>query len=101
MKDRLSRCVLLPGAAVLVAFVLAGGAGAAVRTDLRPGAAGTALDGTYSVNLPAYMLGTVDLPAGFQPYAPLEGGRAKALVASAGQGMISLVHAYVRDWVSP
>lgn len=105
MRDWLSRCALLSGIGVLVAFVLAGGASAAVRADLRADAPRTTQAGPYAVNLPAHMLGAADLPAGFRPYAPLtgplDGARAKALVASAGQGMVSLIHAYVRDWVSP
>jgi hypothetical protein len=104
MKYWLSRCALLPGSALLVAFVLAGSAGAAVHADVRPGAAGTTMTGTYRVDLPAYMLDTADLPAGFRPYAPLTGplnaARAKVLMKSAAQGAASLVHGYVRDWTS-
>jgi hypothetical protein len=103
MKYWLSRCAFLPGSAVLV-FVLAGSASAAVHTEVRWGAAGTTTSGTYSVNLPAYMLDTADLPAGFQPYAPLTGplnaARAKELLKSPAQGAVSLVHGYVRDWTS-
>lgn len=104
MKYWLSRCALLPGTAVLVAFVLAGSAGAAAGSEVRSGAAGTAMSGSYSVNLAAYMLDTADLPAGFRPYAPLTGplnaARAKILMKSAAQGAVSLVHGYVRDWIS-
>jgi hypothetical protein len=104
MNGWLSRSALLPGAAVIMVFAIASSASAAVHTDLRPGAAGTALDGNYSVNLPAYMLDTANLPAGFQPYAPLTGpldaARAKVVMESAAQGAVSLVHAYVRDWIS-
>ena len=62
------------------------------------------MSGSYSVNLAAYMLDTADLPAGFRPYAPLTGplnaARAKILMKSAAQGAVSLVHGYVRDWIS-
>ena len=62
------------------------------------------MSGGYSVNLPAYMLDTADLPAGFQPYAPLTGplnaARAKVLMKAAAQGAVPLVHGYVRDWIS-
>ncbi|HXC81333.1 MAG TPA: hypothetical protein VNV62_05705 [Trebonia sp.] len=104
MKYWLSRCALLPGTAVLVAFVLAGSAGAAVRSEVRPGVAGTTMSGGYSVNLAAYMLDTADLPTGFRPYAPLTGpldaARARELMKSAVQSAASLVHGYVRDWIS-
>ena len=107
MKGWLSRCVLLPGAMALVAFVLAGSAGAAVRADLggsRP-AKTTRAAGSYNVNLAAYMLDTADMPAGFvangRLTGPLDSARAKALGDSvAAQGAATLLHGYVKNWTS-
>jgi hypothetical protein len=106
MKGWLSRSVLLPGAAVLFAFLLAGSAGAAVRADLRGSrtAGTTQPPGSYDINLPAYMLDTADLPASFQTYGqltgPLDAARAGILLGPAYEGMAALLHGYVREWRS-
>jgi hypothetical protein len=73
----------------------------ALSTSSTPSGAPGSMTG--SVNLAARMLQTSDLPAGFQPYKPLNGPLDAKRAAMLGGGLAGqaagLLHGWVRDWV--
>jgi hypothetical protein len=108
MTHQVSRSAILLGAAAFLAVIpLAGSASAAVRTaasgaDL---AGSTRAAAASNVRIPALMLETADLPAGFRPYLPMNGPlnarRARLLGGSPAAQVVALLHGWVRYWASP
>ncbi len=107
MTREVSRSAIMLGAAAFLAVVaFAGSASAAVQAAATGvGPAGLTPGATAShVSLPALMLETADLPAGFQPYRPMTGPlnvRRARLLGGALAQFAPLLHGWVRYWVSP
>ena len=106
MTPRVSRPAILLGAGVFVAVaVLTSSAIASVQTGSSgAGPVGSArAAAATNVSLPALMLETSDLPAGFRPYLPLTGPlnaqRARVLGGEVAQ-VAALLHGWVRYWLS-
>jgi hypothetical protein len=102
-----SRSAIMLGAAVFLAVVaLAGSASAAVQAAASGAdpVGSTRAVAASDVSLPAVMLETADLPAGFRPYLPLTGplnaSRARLLGGDNAQ-VVALLNGWVRYWVSP
>jgi len=98
--------IMLGAAAFLAAVALAGSASAAVQTAASGAApvGSTRAAAASNVSVPALMLETADLPAGFRPYLPMTGPlnaqRGRQLGGDVGQ-VLALLHGWVRYWFSP
>lgn len=107
MIREVSRSAIILGAAALLAVVaLAGSAKAAVQTAVSgAGPVGsTRALAASNASLPAQMLETADLPAGFRPDPPMTGplnAHRARLLGSDNAQFVALLGGWIRYWVSP